>query len=326
MNKMRNEEHRRYDRMVKALTPNSNYIQGYLRAFWVGGVICTIGQLISLWGEKGMGLSESSAAMLTSVILIFLGTTLTGIGVYDDIGHYAGAGSIVPITGFANSIAAPAIEFKREGLILGVGAKLFVIAGPVLVYGIASSIVVGVIYVADWEACGMKQTLLFKNRVAVRARASIVGKKEGAGPLGGRFDVVLDDDLLGQKSWELAESEMLRRAACLCLERGGLDVSALELITAGDLINQLMPSSLMARSLGQPFLGLYGACSTFAEGALIGGAMVEGGFRKNALCAASSHFCTAERAVPLPAGAGHAAPSGGAVDGHGVRAAHARGS
>ena len=146
----------------------------------------------------------------------------------------------------------------------------------------------------------MKQTLLFKNRVAVRARASIVGKKEGAGPLGGRFDVVLDDDLLGQKSWELAESEMLRRAACLCLERGGLDVSALELITAGDLINQLMPSSLMARSLGRPCLGLYGACSTFAEGALIGGAMVEGGFRKNALCAASSHFCTAERQFRFP--------------------------
>lgn len=145
MNKMRNEEHRRYDRMVKALTPNSNYIQGYLRAFWVGGVICTIGQLISLWGEKGLGLSESSAAMLTSVILIFLGTTLTGIGVYDDIGHYAGAGSIVPITGFANSIAAPAIEFKREGLILGVGAKLFVIAGPVLVYGITASVIYGLV-------------------------------------------------------------------------------------------------------------------------------------------------------------------------------------
>ncbi len=146
----------------------------------------------------------------------------------------------------------------------------------------------------------MKQTLFFKNRVAVRSRASIVGKKEGAGPLGRRFDVVLDDDLLGQKSWELAESEMLRRAVCLCLERGGLDVGALELIAAGDLVNQIMPSSLMARALGRPFLGLYGACSTFAEGALIGGAMVEGGFRKNALCAASSHFCTAERQFRFP--------------------------
>ena len=146
----------------------------------------------------------------------------------------------------------------------------------------------------------MKQTLQFKNRLAVRSRASIVGKKEGAGPLGDRFDEILEDDLLGQKSWEMAEGEMLRRAARLCLERGGLDVGALELIASGDLINQLMPSSLMARALGRPFLGLYGACSTFAEGALIGGAMVDGGYRKNALCAASSHFCTAERQFRFP--------------------------
>lgn len=146
MNGMRQNEHKRYERMVKALTPNSNYAQGYFRAFWVGGVICAFGQLISLLGEKALGLPESSASMLTSVTLIFLGTTLTGLGVYDDIGHYAGAGSIVPITGFANSIAAPAIEFKREGLVLGVGAKLFALAGPVLVYGIASSIVVGILY------------------------------------------------------------------------------------------------------------------------------------------------------------------------------------
>ena len=135
-----------YDRLVKKLTPNSNYLQGYVRAFWVGGLICVIGQLISIAGEKWMGMTESSASMLTSVVLIFLGTTLTGLGVYDDIGRYAGAGSIVPITGFANSIASPAIEFKREGLVLGVGAKLFAVAGPVLVYGIVSSVVAGLIY------------------------------------------------------------------------------------------------------------------------------------------------------------------------------------
>lgn len=140
------EKYKRYDRLVKRLTPNSNYVQGYVRAFWVGGVICTIGQLISLAGEAFLGMTESSASMLTSVALIFIGTTLTGFGVYDDIGRYAGAGSIVPITGFANSVASPAIEFRREGLVLGVGAKLFTVAGPVLVYGIISSIVVGVIY------------------------------------------------------------------------------------------------------------------------------------------------------------------------------------
>lgn len=140
------QKYRRYDQLVKRLTPNSNYLQGYVRAFWVGGVICVVGQLIALAGEKWLGMTEASASMLTSVALIFLGTTLTGLGVYDDIGRYAGAGSIVPITGFANSIASPAIEFKREGMILGVGAKLFTVAGPVLVYGIVSSVIAGLIY------------------------------------------------------------------------------------------------------------------------------------------------------------------------------------
>ena len=132
--------------MVKALTPNSDYLRGYLRAFWVGGAICAIGQVLSIFGEKALNLPEGSDAMFTSVAMIFLGTLLTGIGVYDDIGRYAGAGSIVPITGFANSMAAPAIEFRREGLVLGVGAKLFTVAGPVLVYGVSASIVAGVIY------------------------------------------------------------------------------------------------------------------------------------------------------------------------------------
>ena len=140
------KKYRQYDQLVKRLTPNSNYLQGYVRAFWVGGLICVIGQLISIAGEEWLGMTDASASMLTSVVLIFLGTTLTGLGVYDDIGRYAGAGSIVPITGFANSIASPAIEFRREGLVLGVGAKLFAVSGPVLVYGIVSSIVVGIIY------------------------------------------------------------------------------------------------------------------------------------------------------------------------------------
>ena len=144
--KKKTPEHRRYDRMVKALTPNSDYARGYFRAFWVGGLICAIGQLISIFGEKALGLPEGSDAMFTSITLIFIGTLLTGIGVYDDIGRYAGAGSIVPITGFANSMASPAVEFRREGLILGVGARLFTVAGPVLVYGVSASIAAGVIY------------------------------------------------------------------------------------------------------------------------------------------------------------------------------------
>ncbi len=149
MSERKNREQRdyeAYDRLVKATTPNSNHLQGYARAFWVGGLICTIGQIVSLIGQKRFGMTEASAAMFTSVTLIFLGTLLTGLGVYDDIGRYAGAGSIVPITGFANSIAAPAIEFRREGLVLGVGARMFAVAGPVLTYGIASSVVAGVVF------------------------------------------------------------------------------------------------------------------------------------------------------------------------------------
>lgn len=134
-----------YAQLVHKLTPRSRHIQGCLRAFWVGGVICCIGQALNLLAEK-LELTEMTAPMFTSVVLIFLGTTLTGIGIYDKIGRYAGAGSIVPITGFANSVAAPAIEYRREGIVLGIGARIFQLAGPVLTFGITASMAVGFIY------------------------------------------------------------------------------------------------------------------------------------------------------------------------------------
>lgn len=143
-----NEEQKkiqRYREKVKRHTPNSRLGIQCLKAFWVGGAICSAGQALTLWGAK-LDLTELTAPMFTSCILIFLGTTLTGVGIYDKIGKYAGAGSIVPITGFANSIAAPAIEFRREGLVMGVGAKLFSLAGPVLAYGISASVIVGIVY------------------------------------------------------------------------------------------------------------------------------------------------------------------------------------
>lgn len=135
-----------YDALVKRLTPNSDMLSGCLRAFWVGGLICAIGQLIGAAGESLLGMNLVTAPAFTACALVFLGTTLTGLGVYDRIGKYAGAGSIVPITGFANSVAAPAMEFRREGLVLGLGAKLFTLAGPVLTYGVLFSVLVGLIY------------------------------------------------------------------------------------------------------------------------------------------------------------------------------------
>ena len=134
-----------YRRVVVDATPGSRMLAGYVRAFWVGGAICCIGQALTLWAES-LNLGEITAPMFTTSVLIFIGTTLTGLGVYDRIGKYAGAGSAIPVTGFANSVAAPAIEFQREGAITGVGARLFTLAGPVLAYGIASSVLVGVAY------------------------------------------------------------------------------------------------------------------------------------------------------------------------------------
>ncbi len=131
--------------MVEKASPNSSLFMDCLKAFFVGGLICDIGQLISNLLLNG-GASKENAAMFTSIALIFLASLLTGLGIYDKIGKFAGAGSVVPITGFSNSITAPAIEFKKEGFILGVGAKMFVIAGPVIVYGTFASIVIGMIY------------------------------------------------------------------------------------------------------------------------------------------------------------------------------------
>lgn len=141
-NQMTDKEYQEY---VDKKTPNSTLFKDMVWAFVVGGIICSIGQLISD-GYKMLGFDTDIVSTATSVSLVFLGAFLTGIGVYDNIAKFAGAGTIVPITGFSNSVVSPAMEFKSEGLVLGVGAKMFVIAGPVLVYGITASVLAGIVY------------------------------------------------------------------------------------------------------------------------------------------------------------------------------------
>lgn len=138
---------REYDRLVKRFSPNSEKALSLVKAFAVGGLICAIGECVNMAAGAWLGMVTDEAAGFTSAVMIFIGALLTGIGVYDKIGQFAGAGSIVPITGFSNSIVASAMEFKREGLVMGVGAKLFTIAGPVLVYGISASVLYGLILV-----------------------------------------------------------------------------------------------------------------------------------------------------------------------------------
>ena len=137
---------REYREYVKKKQPRSPLGRDVLRAFWVGGLICVLGQALSGLYRRA-GLDEESAGTAVSVTLVFLGALLTGLGVYDDIARYAGAGTLVPITGFANAVAAPALEFKREGFVTGTCARMFAIAGPVIVFGVGSSVIYGVILV-----------------------------------------------------------------------------------------------------------------------------------------------------------------------------------
>ena len=134
-----------YSKIVKENSPPSPIIRDICFAFVIGGLFCALGQIINS-AISMFDLGKEETASLTSAAMIFIGAFLTGIGIYDDIARYAGGGSLVPITGFANSVASPAIEYKTEGYILGVGAKMFTIAGPVIVYGICSSVIYGIIY------------------------------------------------------------------------------------------------------------------------------------------------------------------------------------
>lgn len=140
-----NMSKKEYDQIVKKASPNTKSYKTIPSAFIIGGLICVIGEgLLNLW--QYLDFSEKNAGILTSICLIFLSALLTGLGLYPKIAKHGGAGTLVPITGFANSVVSPAIEFKTEGYILGLGAKIFIIAGPVILYGTVASVIYGVIY------------------------------------------------------------------------------------------------------------------------------------------------------------------------------------
>lgn len=136
---------KQYEQLTQELSPKSPVWKDCLNAFWIGGLICVVGQIfLNCYGK--MGMDKDAAGAATSISLVTLSALLTGLSLYDNLAKYGGAGTLVPITGFANAIAAPAVEFKTEGAILGVGSKMFTIAGPVIVYGLSASVIYGIIY------------------------------------------------------------------------------------------------------------------------------------------------------------------------------------
>jgi stage V sporulation protein AC len=138
-------EQKEYQDLVKKVKPKVPLLRNVIGAFLVGGTICLIGQII-LGGFIAGGLTQRAAIGATAAVMIFLGSLMTGLGIYDNLAKFAGAGSIVPITGFANSIVAPALEFKSEGYVFGLSSKMFVVAGPVLTFGFIASVTIGLIY------------------------------------------------------------------------------------------------------------------------------------------------------------------------------------
>lgn len=145
-----------------------------------------------------------------------------------------------------------------------------------------------------------KQTLQFPFLPRIVGSYSIVGEKEGKGPMAKWFDMILEEDTFGEKTWEKAESKMLKQAMLQALQKSGREKDEIDTVLSGDLINQIMSSSFMARDLSIPFLGIYGACSTMTESMIMGSMMIDGGYASNILVGASSHYCTAERQFRMP--------------------------
>ena len=140
---MKNQQE--YQEMVESITPNSKLFSNCIKAFISGGLICDVGQFITNWCISA-GYTHDMATLITSIVLILISAILTGLGLYSKMGKFCGAGTVVPITGFANSVVSPAIEFKKEGFIFGLGAKIFIVAGPVIAYGTLTSVLVGLVY------------------------------------------------------------------------------------------------------------------------------------------------------------------------------------
>ena len=145
-NNLSEEEKKQYEAYVKQVTPTKSLPLQMLKAFLVGGIICTLGQFIQNMMMNQLGLEQTQASSWCSLLLILLSVILTGFNLFGPIVNFGGAGALVPITGFANSVCAPAIEFQKEGQVYGIGCKIFTIAGPVILYGIVSSWVFGLIY------------------------------------------------------------------------------------------------------------------------------------------------------------------------------------
>lgn len=304
-----------YQQIVKNLTPKHNSLLNCTKAFVTGGTFCVLGEVMKQLMMKYLNLSKKDSLLYVTIELILLSVLLTGFNFYGKVTKFGGAGGLVPITGFANSVASAAIEYQKEGQVFGIGVKIFTIAGPVILYGIFSSFVVGLIYLftKQWgvvsmtSICGM-QSLKFENAPYLKGWASVAGKKEGEGPLGNLIDQIIEDPYFGQESWELAEGRFMKQAAMLAISKADLHKKDIRYAFAGDLLEQNTATFSGMKELEIPLFGLFGACSTVGEAMSLAAMSVAGGFAKHSLAIASSHIGSAEKQFRFPLEYGNQRP------------------
>lgn len=249
-----------------------------------------------------------------TIELVLLSVILTGFNLYGKITKFGGAGGLVPITGFANSVASAAIEYQKEGQVFGIGVKIFTIAGPVILYGIFSSFLAGLIYlfIKQWgwfyDNEERNQSIEFSKTPYIKGWASVAGQKEGEGPLGNAIDQIIEDPYFGQKSWELAEGRFMKQAAMLAISKARLHTKDIRYAFAGDLLEQNTATFSGMKELEIPLFGLFGACSTVGEALSLAAMSIAGDFAKHVLAVASSHIGSAEKQFRFPLEYGNQRP------------------
>ncbi len=274
------ESTKSYQEYVDKKTPNSPIFKNCFFAFLIGGLICALGQIIFEYC-KLRGVDETTSYTIVSVSLIFLSSFLTALNVFNRIGKLAGAGSLIPITGFANSIVSPAMEYKSEGYVMGVGAKMFTVARPSSrlwnfnKYNRWNDSVIFYIERKSMKKIG-NQSYVLDGNVSIKSTACIVGPKEKDGPLSKYFDKCVEDEFWGEETWEKAESKFIKETAELAINKAGIATNSIDFCFAGDLINQCTCSSFGLRDLNIPFFGVFGACSTFVETNLLASLVIDG--------------------------------------------------
>lgn len=293
---------------VEKQTPKTGWFNSLFHAFIVGGMICCLGQMFGdIIKAYNPDMDILRVGSWSSIIIITITILLTAFGVFDRIAKFGGAGTFIPISGFANSIASCAIEFKNEGLVFGIGAKMFYVAGPVLVNGVAYSIVVGLVYsliLLFW--CGSfmkrlgKQTLEVEGDCYVLGRGALVGEKEKNGTYKKYMKNSVSDDKMGEKSFEKGERKMLDIVNSYALKDAKIKEKDVQLYLGGDLMNQLVSSNYIAEKMQVPYVGVYSACSTITATLGLGACLMDAGGFDNILCATISHFSSAERLYRYP--------------------------